>query len=237
MSLPQDDDFSIKDHRRCACALIDGHIMIDCGPHALNSLRVAGVSLDDITDILVTHRHSDHFDIKNINEIAAHGGVRVWLREGEIVTGCDAQMIYMKLFKPYIVDVLTVTAVPANHDPDAFPQHLFITDGEKKLYYGLDGAWILNETVAFLKNQEIDTVVLDATVGDYSGDFRLGEHNSIPMIRLIVDLMRTLKIVKDDTKIVLSHIACCLHKSHKETVEILKKDGLIAAFDGFETEI
>lgn len=236
-NLPQDDNFCNKDHRRCACALINGHIMIDCGPHALNSLKVANVALEDITDIIITHRHSDHFNIENINKIAANGGVRVWLRDGDIVQKCDAQIIYMKLFKPYIIDDLTIVPVPANHDSAAFPQHLCIDDGEKKLYYGLDGAWILNETAEYLKRKEFDAVVLDATIGDYSGDMRLGEHNSIPMLRLMVDSMRTLKIIKEDSKVLLSHIACCLHKPHEETAEIVKKDGFVAAYDGLELEI
>ncbi len=237
MNLPQDDDFSNKDHRRCACALLDGHIMLDCGPHALNALTAANVSLYDITDIIITHRHCDHFNIENINKIAECGGVRLWLRDGELISGCDAQIIYMKLFKQYIIDDLTVIGLPANHEPEVFPQHLYITDGEKKLYYALDGAWILNETVKFLKGAELNAIVLDATVGDYSGDFRLGEHNSIPMIRLIVDSMRTLKIINDKTDILLSHIACCLHKSHEETQQILERDGFIAAYDGFSLTI
>lgn len=237
MNLQQDDDFSNKDHRRCSCALLNGHIMIDCGPHALNALKAAEVSLYDITDIVITHRHVDHFNIDNINKIAECGGVRLWLRDGAIISGCNAQVIYMKLFKQYIIDDLTVTGLPANHEPDVFPQHLYITNGDKKLYYALDGAWILNETVKFLKGVCLDAIVLDATVGDYSGDYRMGEHNSVPMVRLMVDSMRTLKIIGDKTKIILSHIACCLHKSHEETQRILDNDGFIAAYDGFCVEI
>ena len=50
-----------KDARRASCALLDGKYMIDCGPHAIDALRIAGVALSDITDIFMTHLHSDHF--------------------------------------------------------------------------------------------------------------------------------------------------------------------------------
>ena len=40
--------------------LIDQHIMIDCPPTALASLRNAGISPADIDLILITHVHADH---------------------------------------------------------------------------------------------------------------------------------------------------------------------------------
>jgi phosphoribosyl 1,2-cyclic phosphate phosphodiesterase len=233
MNLEQDSDFSIKDHRRCSCAMLGDHVMIDCGPHALNSLKIAQIPLTNITDIIITHRHADHFNISAINEIAKNGGVRLWLRQGDVVE-CDAEVVYMDLFKAYNICEFTVTAVPANHEPASFPQHLCISDGAKKLFYALDGAWVLNETASFIKRAEFDAVVIDATIGDYSGDMRLGEHNSLPMIRLIIDSMRTLRIIREDTSVILSHIACCLHKSYVETCELVKDDGFTVAYDGLE---
>ena len=41
-------------------SLIDKHIIIDCPPTALASLRKAGVSPADIDTILITHVHGDH---------------------------------------------------------------------------------------------------------------------------------------------------------------------------------
>ena len=39
---------------------IDRHIIIDCPPTALASLRIAGISPADIDTILITHVHGDH---------------------------------------------------------------------------------------------------------------------------------------------------------------------------------
>lgn len=233
MNLEQDSDFLNKDHRRCSCALLGDHVMIDCGPHALNSLKIAQIPLTNITDIIITHRHADHFNISAINEIAKNGGVRLWLREGDAVE-CDAEITYMRLFETYQIGEFSVVGVPANHEPATFPQHLCISDGDKKLFYALDGAWILNDAASFVKQAEFDAIVLDATIGDYSGDMRLGEHNSIPMIRLMVDSMRTLKVVRGDTSVILSHIACCLHKNYVETCKIVENDGFTVAYDGLE---
>ena len=79
--------------------------------------------------------------------------------------------------------------------------------------------------------------MLDATVGDYEGDFRVGEHNSIPMIRLMLASLSQLEIYKPDAKIYLTHIAPSLHKPHDQTVRALAPEGLLVAYDGLEVEI
>ena len=40
--------------------MIDKHIIVDCPPTALASLRQAGISPADIDTILITHVHGDH---------------------------------------------------------------------------------------------------------------------------------------------------------------------------------
>ena len=40
--------------------LIDKHMIVDCPPTALASLRKAGISPADIDTILITHVHGDH---------------------------------------------------------------------------------------------------------------------------------------------------------------------------------
>ncbi len=235
MEIEPDNDFSNKDNRRCSCAILDGKIMFDCGPHAISSLNIAGFDLSSITDIVITHLHRDHFNLENINLIAEkNNNLRVWMRQDAVYEGkCFAEIYLMKPYNTYEIDGYSFTGMRANHDPLAFAQHISVEKDGKKLFYGMDGAWLLNETVAFMKKKEYNLVVLDATVGDYSGDFRIGEHNSIPMIRLMTDSMKTLKIINKETDIILNHIACCLHKSYNETCEIVKPDGYIVAYDGF----
>lgn len=237
MALEQDNDFENKDHRRCSCAILDRKIMLDCGAHALNSLSVAKIDLSQITDIVITHLHSDHFNIDAINKVYENNpNLKLWVRDDAIVSkDCKAKVEYMKNFVEYDIGSFSFTGVPANHQ--AFPQHLCIEKDGKKLFYSLDGAWMLNDTANFLKNKLFDFVVLDATVGDYVGDYRLGEHNSIPMIRLMVPSMKTLNIINDNTEIYLSHIACCLHKPYEETCEITKNDDFKIAYDGLSVNI
>lgn len=229
-------DFNNKDFRRCSSALLDGKILLDCGPHILNSLAIAGVDPANITDIVLTHLHYDHFNAESVNAIAsANTNLRLWCREGAVFeTAPKCQICYMSLFCEYNISDYNITGVPANHT--AYPQHLSIEKDGKKLFYGIDGAWYLGETVEFMKKQNYNTFIFDATVGDYIGDHRIGEHNSIPMIRLLAASLKTIEATTESTNLILTHRAMCLHKTHEETTILVKQDGFIIAYDGMKFE-
>ncbi|MBQ9116829.1 MAG: MBL fold metallo-hydrolase [Clostridia bacterium] len=225
-----------NDARRTSAMLMNGHYLIDCGMHILDSLRIAGKPTNEITDIFVTHLHIDHFDPEKLAQIAASRSepLRIWVREdAKIPEIPNVTVMRMAQFQKYDVgEGLSVIGMPANHDQKVFPQHFIFEREGKRFFYGCDGGWLLNQTYCYMKNAELDLIILDCTVGDYVGDFRLGEHNSIPMIRLMLPSLRTVKAIKDDTRIILSHLALSLHKSHAETVEIASGFGAEVAFDG-----
>lgn len=224
-----------KDARRSSSVLLDGKYLIDCGIHTLKCLEIQGVNKDEITDIFITHTHDDHYDEKNINSLACgrKEPLRVWLREGASPTGLEnVEIKYMSLFEKYDLGEISITGLVANHDKEASPQHFLIEKSDSSLFYGCDGAWLINDTYYHLKDKHLDVAVLDCTVGDYIGDYRLAEHNSIPMIRLMLPSLKCIGAIDKNTKIYLSHIAPSLHKSHNETVEIAKELGAYVAYDG-----
>ena len=144
----------------------------------------------------------------------------------------------MKKGTEYTVDEnVKVTGLLANHSEKVSPQHLLFEVGGKKIFYALDGAWFITETYNALKNANLDFLVLDCTCGDYLGDYRIAEHNSIPMIRLMLPSLKKWGVITEKTKIYVSHLAPSLHKSHEETVEILQKDGVFVAYDGLSLQV
>lgn len=229
------------DARRSSALLVEDTILIDCGEHTLNSLDILGIDYNQITDILITHTHDDHFNEKHIEKIAKnrHVPLRLWLREdAEISDISNTELIKMKPFEKYeLSNGLFVSPLISNHDPKAFPQHFLLEKDDKKIFYGCDGAWFLTDTYNYLNNKNLDLMILDATVGDYEGDYRMSEHNSIPMIRLMLPSLKNNHTINEKTKIVLSHIAPSLHKSHSETVEIAKGFGAEVAYDGLIMEL
>lgn len=229
------------DARRSSAILMNGHFLIDCGFHALDSLRIAGIDLAKITDIFISHLHSDHFNAQHIGAIAAakEAPLRLWVAaEAVLPEIANVEVQRMTRFNTYTVqDGVTVTGLSANHNPKAFPQHFLFEREGKKFLYACDGAWMMTETLNYLKKARLDLAILDATCGDYEGDYRMAEHNSIPMIRLMLPSLKTVEIIHPETEVYLSHLAPSLHKPHVETVEIVKQDGLKVAYDGLQIQI
>ena len=230
-----------KNARRSSCALVNGRYLIDCGEHCMDSLRIAKVNLAQITDIFVTHFHSDHYNAEHIRQIAAAAKrvLRVWVRgDAKVVDIPNVQWELMEKLCQYTVDEkIKVTGFLANHSESAYPQHILIEADGKKLFYALDGAWFLYETYYALKDARLDFLVLDCTCGDYEGDFRIGEHNTIPMVRLMLPSLRRWGTVAENTQVYVSHLAPSLHKMHDETVETFQKDGVGVAYDVLQIEI
>ena len=230
-----------NDARRSSTVLINDHILIDCGEHTIESLDIAGVSYAQITDVFITHTHDDHFNPVNIEKISKsrHIPLRLWVRNDAKMP--EIQNVKIGRLVPYskteFEESLFVTSLIANHDPNAFPQHFLFEIEGKKLFYGCDGAWLLTNTYNYLHNSNLDIMVLDATVGDYIGDYRLAEHNSIPMIRLMLPSLRVNGTINDETRAILSHLAPSLHKSHIETEKIARDFGAEVAYDGKIIEV
>lgn len=223
-----------KDVRRSSSMLLNGHILVDCGPHTLDSMRIAGKALSSVTDIFLTHLHDDHFDPENVARVAAErgGDLRLWVREDAVLPELDGvRVMRMRLYEGYDAgDGIRVTAYEANHTE--CPQHLLFERDGKSIYYALDGAWILYETFLKIRRKYIDLIVMDCTMGDYDGDLRVYAHNSIPMVRSLLKSFYTVGIAGENSEIYMSHLAPSLHKSHEETVQICAQFGAKVAYDG-----
>ena len=99
-----------KDARRASCALLDGRFLIDCGPHCIDSLRIANIDMTTITDVFFTHLHDDHFNPNNLQTIASARiaskatPLRVWFREDADFPIMDGVELHpMKLYERYAV--------------------------------------------------------------------------------------------------------------------------------------
>lgn len=230
-----------KDARRSSSMLIDGSMLVDCGIHTLESLSILGIEYASIGDIFITHLHDDHFNADHIAEIAKMRSVplNLWISDSaDIEPIPNVKIIKMAPCVSYFVkEGVELIGLPAIHDESSCPQHLLIKCHGKKIFYGCDGAWIQNRTYYFLHRSELDMAVLDCTVGDYEGDYRIAEHNSIPMLRAMLPSLRSFGIITDRTMVYFSHLAPSLHRPHMETVEIARPMGAQVAYDGLALQL
>ena len=222
-----------KNARRSSSLLVNHTLLIDCGPHTFHALEL--LRENQVSDLLLTHLHCDHFDPENVARLAARrvSPLRVYFRAGASFPALpNVEPHPVEPMRDFAVGGHRITALPANHDAGSFPLHYAIEHDGKRMFYGTDGAWYLTETYNYLYQKEFSFFVFDGTVGDYVGDYRLCEHNSIPMIRLMLASLRGRGVFAPDALLYLTHLAPSLHRPHDETAALLAADGLHAAYDG-----
>ena len=244
-----------RDARRSTAVLLDGHLLIDCGDWIREELRIANINCSQIKQILISHSHADHFRPEYLCESAHRAGhpidvyankdvLRILEARGRIIPGGQWLVLHPLQAEPVpsVVqfDGWTLTSLRSNHQteiPGEQTMHFLLQKDGRSLFYGTDGAWIPCTTAKYLFGQELDVYLFDATCGDYEDDYRIFEHNTIPMIRMMVTVMRQQRVFAPDAKIILTHLAPSLHKSHAETVKIAAQDNLLVSYDGMELEI
>lgn len=227
-----------KNARRSSCLLLNDWFLIDCGPHCMESLSIAGADVGRITDLFLTHTHADHFCAQHAEELARGKSrpLNIWCRRDCVLPEIpNTRIIRMEFGREYsAAENLSVFAVDANHDEYSFPQHYIFQLGGKKIMYATDGSWFLTRSYNRLKNIHLDLLILDATCGETVGEYRIAEHNTLPMIRLFLPSLKTVGIVDDNTKVYLTHIAPSLHRPHDAIQASVQADGMTVAFDGLE---
>ena len=201
----------LKENRRFSSLLIDDCFLIDPGPHVPNALIKYNKNPKEIKYIINTHKHFDHYNEDTLK----------MLNHAELFNFSNGQE---KCLGNYLVK-----AVSANHATCKNCLHFIISNGNKKLFYGLDGAWLMYDEVEEIIKQKIDFAVLDGTIGDIKGDFRVFSHNNLNMV---IELKESLKEYAG--QFCISHLARTLHKPHNKIVKKMKKHNVIVAYDGLE---
>ncbi|MBO5745576.1 MAG: MBL fold metallo-hydrolase [Clostridia bacterium] len=204
------------EHRWLSSALINDDLLIDPGPCVLDAIEKFKIDAQKIKYIIVTHRHGDHFNEETLKSLC----------------GLGAELVEFSAEDEKKVGKYTVKAVPANHPTCVPTVHFFIDDGEKRIFYGLDGAWLLMSEVDAIKEKHVDLAVLDATIGNRPGDYRIFEHNNLKMV---VEMKETLSKYID--RFVISHMARTLHDPHDVLAAEMQKENIETAFDGLVLEI
>ena len=209
-------DENSAEYRFFSSALIDGVLLIDSGPDVFKSAEKYSINLSNVKYVIRTHSHSDHFCEETLNKLLDNGAEFIEFRENEV-----------KCLGEY-----KVSAYKANHGTCEDSVHFIIEKDSKRIFYGLDSCWLLYDEVAAIKQNGVDLAVLDATIGNVKGDYRVFEHNNLSMIKIMKDSLQ--EYVK---KFVISHMAYTLHEQHSLLAEEMLKDGIETAFDNLVIEI
>lgn len=243
-----DWDVSLRDtsgYRRFSSALIGGRLLIDPGPHIFGfteDFNCAGL-LENAGAVIVTHSHGDHLDLKSVSRLCSEGVNKIYCEEHVAPILSDVKNIdihIMPLFEKIEICGFGVTAVPANHGTEICGEqavHYIAEKDGKRMFYGCDGAWIRRDAWYYMRNYAYDLFVLDGTLGDDYGDYRIFEHNNLRMAEIIAETIKNTGVLKDGGKIILSHFAHGCHGTQAELEKRLAPFGISAAYDGMRIDI
>lgn len=211
--------------RRPSSALVDGRVLIDCGPGATHAANAAGVSLRAVEHVLLTHGHPDHLDPAFL--LARHwaGAVaplHIWgpahaldLCRDWVAPGSPVHLHVIEPGEHVVLEVAgrdyRVGVLPAAHssgDGDRLADEavLFVVtapDGQR-LLYATDTGPLPDSTVALIGGA-VDAVLLDATFGD-TLDHGTG-HLDLATLPEVVDALRSAGVVTTSTHVVATHLS------------------------------
>ena len=250
---PSKYPFKDKNHPRAevrafSSMLVNGKILIDCGPTVLDVMNCFEVKPTEVSDILLTHTHPDHLHLGNIMSIAnardaGHGPLRLWGDPEALKKVPDSDRIEkrpVEVGKSFQVHGLTMTGLAANHSVHGSNEQCLlylIESATKRAFYATDTGWLPTSTWLHIQRKQLDAIIWDTTVGEGKGDSRVFSHNDLSMIRHMNESLIKGKALKPDAKIILTHIADKLHPPHDVLEKKLLPEGLIPAYEGMSVAL
>ena len=222
--------------------LLNDTILLDCGPTVPAALKRFGVDPMQITDIVLTHSHSDHFNIESVKQVAKGHTVRFYGSPQaceQVKDICEVHP-FEKYGDTAQVENCTVMAIPASHYlPDLHePAYLYIiTDNpgkadSKTLLYALDTAWMPSVAHAMLGKTHLDAIVWDATMSK-TGDWRIFDHSDPAMFKAIRQALYNSGNIDDSVKVWFDHRARTLWPTDPAEQEaIAQQENVMLAHEG-----
>lgn len=207
--------------RRTTSALVDTALLLDCGPDTLHQASAAGIGLDGVRAVLVTHAHPDH--LAPVALLArSWTGARAPLLVAGPRSAVDACRHWVGPDDPVTLSVLepgdeldvegyAVRALRAAHDDgvdpltaDALLYDVIAPDGGR-LLYATDTAALHASTVETVRDAAYDVVLLEETFGD-KADHGTG-HLDLATFPVELERLRAVGAVTEATTVVAVHLS------------------------------
>ena len=170
---------------------VNGTLLIDIPPDIYYGALRAEVSLPDITDLIVTHSHEDHFDAYELSTrrtpvycvrepgdqgLTVYGNEKTGRRLAPYVPGADAgtagtnglKFIPAPMFEPIVTSSgIIAVPLPVDHDRSEECRMYLLEErdggGVKRFLYGHDTGIFPEQTVEYLRGKRCDVISLDCT--------------------------------------------------------------------------
>lgn len=230
--------------RTYASALVNGRLLVDCGPTVAWRLAELDVPPRDVEALLLTHAHSDHLDTDAIFTLARAADRERPLQVYGNSTACAELAAHgdgLTLHELAPGDVLKaggmrVVALPANHDTDnQVALNYGLSSAEGSLIYATDTAWPAPQWWELASAVHPDVLVIEATFGPLAP----GEHpdclthhlNWVEAERLVAELTAA-GILSPQTQCYATHLSQHFVPIHDRWTKATAGSRLQVAHDG-----
>lgn len=248
-----------KNVRTRSQAMLDGRLLIDFPPDTFLHCLYGGLDLPSVTDLLLTHAHSDHlytedlenrkhgFSYANGDKEALEEPLRIYATKAAIAhlrnidegkaEDCGAIELYqVKPYKPFQVQDYTVTALPADHSQRHGAVFYMIEREGQTMLYANDTGYFPEEVWDFFARTKprLDFASLDCT--EMILDTRHG-HMSLPVNDEVRQRLTELGCADERTVFCAHHFSHNGGLNHDDLVKAAAQYGLLVSYDGMELTI
>jgi adenosylcobinamide kinase/adenosylcobinamide-phosphate guanylyltransferase len=159
--------------------LVDGRLLLDCGPETPRAAERAGVGLSGLRHVLLTHVHPDHCSPAFLlfrSWVGDDGPLDV-VGPAEVVEACrmwvapDSPVVFRTVAPGDRVRLgeYDVQVLAAAHGEPASTVLYDVTGPGGRLLYATDTGPLPEETVTAVRDAAFDVVVMEETFGDRTG--------------------------------------------------------------------
>lgn len=239
-----------KNVRTRSQALVDDSLLLDFPADTYAHCLAHGLSLLQVTDLLVTHSHSDHWypgDLFTTVEpfghhredyvLTLHGNETVCSQFTQGIGAEDprvaetVQAQVAKAFQPFSAGEYRVTPIPADHCYTENALFYLIEKGEEALLYAHDTGYFLDSVWEYLagrKDLRLGLASLDCTHGIHD---QWKNHMSLAANVQVRDRLIDMGIADEKTLFVANHFS---HNggSYGEICNKAAELGLMVSYDG-----
>lgn len=236
-----------KDIRTRTSAMIDEDLKIDFPPDSFLHMIHHKLDYEKVKDVLFTHSHSDHLYAEDLvarlpgyaqasdHVIRLYGNQTVIEKCQETLDLNGGVQGKFELREIIAFEQLTLTSslaipLPAFHDSKEACFIYYIEKEEKKILYGHDSGWFPEETFEWLKDKELDLVILECTLGQNPGDPK--GHMNVKNVLATQAWLKKTGIIDKTSKVVVTHFSHNANLTHEELCNIFSPHGIMTAYDG-----
>jgi phosphoribosyl 1,2-cyclic phosphate phosphodiesterase len=246
--------------RNGPAVLVNDDLLIDCGSDVRPSIRQLGLSLTNLSTLVITHGHSDHLDpwffwdrrgvdatdLPQLSVYAPQDALDLVFDFFRRTVGWDPATLEEQtrtVWRPVRAGMMKLVGryrlyfFPATHGTGEFPKMEAVLVGVRDVRAGYfhccDTGPLTDAAWSMLAGHQFDAVALDACIG-WQQDFKSLEHMSASQVIQHADRMRAEGILKPAGIALATHFVHRTPGTHDDLVVFYEPHGVTVAYDGLK---